>query len=288
MFKEIEKKENENLAIHTTLHINGNARWFLLPKNELELESIIYECRLLGLDYFVLGAGSNVLVNDEGYAGVVISMEKFNQIERLDEDKIRVGGGVNLFVLNAYCQKNGLGGLEWSYGIPASVGGACKMNAGAFGGEFCSFVKEITIFNGISIKKSKNIKYSYRKGCLNKNEILISVVLKLNKKDNAQIKNEQLNILNQRKEKQPYGVFSLGSVFKRGENFIPAKLIEEFGFKNLRKGGMVVSNIHAGFIINEGDGSSKDFLELVKIIEKRAKEEGYNFEREFVCLGFEY
>ena len=287
MFKDIEKIENENLANYTTLHVKGNARWFLLPKNDMELERVIYECKLSGIEYFVLGAGSNLLVSEDGFAGAVVSMRYFNQIERINDTKIKVGAGVNLFVLNAYCFKNGLGGLEWSYGIPASVGGACKMNAGAFGGEFCKFVKEITVFNGISIKKSKKINFSYRKGCLKDNEILISVVLELEKKDAEKIKKQQFKFLNERKEKQPYGVFSLGSVFKRGKDFLPAKLIDEFGFKGLRRGGMVVSNKHAGFIINEKNGSARDFLKLVSFIEEYAKERGYRFEREFVTIGLD-
>ncbi len=286
MFKNIEKLENESLAKHTTLHTGGNARWFLLPKDEIELESIVYECRLTGFDYFILGSGSNLLVSDDGFSGAVISMKKFNQIQLLGEDEIKVGAGVNLFALNAFCLKNGLGGLEWSYGIPATVGGAVKMNAGAFGGEFCKFLSEITFFNGISIKKSKKINFSYRKGCLKPNEVLISATLKLSKKGREEIKKEQEKYFLERKRKQPYGEFSLGSVFKRGSDFLPAKLIDEFGFKGIGKGDMVVSEKHSGFIVNKGNGSARDFLELVCLIEKRAKQEGVKFEREFTELGF--
>ena len=285
MFNEIEKIENENMASHTTLHINANARWFLFPKDELELQSAIYECRLTGIEYFILGGGSNLLVSDDGFEGAVISMKKFNKILSKGNGEILVEGGVNLFALNAFCAKNGFAGLEWSYGIPASVGGACKMNAGAYGGEFCNYVKEITIFNGVSIKKIKNINYGYRKGCLKQGEILISAMLKLEEKDPREIIENQQNYLKMRKEKQPYGEFSLGSVFKKGKDFFPAKLIEEFGFKNLRRGGMVISEKHSGFIINDNNGTSKDFLYLVDFIECFAKEKGYFFEREFITLG---
>ncbi len=285
MFENIEYRENEKLSLHTTLHIGGNARWFLLPKDELELERIFYECKLLGIDCFILGAGSNLLVGDFGFAGAVISMENFNKIEALGNEQIRVQSGVNLFTLNTFCEKHDLGGLEWSYGIPGSVGGACKMNAGAFGGEFCKFISEIRVFNGISVKKRKNITYSYRKGCLKKDEVLISATLKLEKGERKEIRNLQMKFLTERQKKQPYGKFSLGSVFKRGEDFLPAQLIDEFGFKGLREGDIVVSNKHAGFFINEGKGTAKEFLRLTNYIENYAKEKGYNFEREFVSLG---
>lgn len=287
MFENIECRENENMSLHTTLHIGGNARWFLLPKDELELEHIVYECKVLGIDFFILGAGSNLLVSDYGFCGAIISTENFNKIETVGCDKLKVQSGVNLFTLNAFCAKSGLGGLEWSYGIPGSVGGACKMNAGAFGGEFCQYVKEIEVFNGVSIKRRKNISYSYRQGCLRKDEVLISATLKLEERDNEEIKQLQKEFLNKRQENQPYGKFSLGSVFKKGKDFSPAELIDKFGFKGLREGDIVVSNKHAGFLINEGNGRAREFLKLTQFIENYAKEKGYAFEREFISLGFE-
>ncbi len=287
MFENIEKLVNENLANHTTLHINARARWFLLPKNEEELEQIYYECRLCGIEFFVLGGGSNVLVCDDGFAGVIVSMKKFSQIEILGENKIKVGAGVNLFALNHFCQSRGFTGLEWSYGIPASVGGAVKMNAGAYGGEFCTFVKEISVFDGVSKRNRKKLSYSYRKGCLKKNEILTSAVLELESADKEQILSTMLSVLKKRKESQPYGEFSLGSVFKRGKDFFPAKIIEELGYKGKCCGDMEISTKHSGFIVNKGEGKAKEFLSLVYDVEKEAKERGYLFEREFVSLGFE-
>ena len=286
MFDYVEKRINEKMSIHTTLHIGGNARWFLLPRNEDELQRIIFDCREMGIEHFVLGAGSNLLVSDEGFSGAVISMEKFKEISLLSDGRVRVGAGVNLFELNMFCAKNGLGGLEWSYGIPASVGGACRMNAGAFGGEFCERIENIKIFDGFSLKKRKKIKYSYRKGCLKKNEILISATLKLEKKNSKLIIEEQNCFLNLRKEKQPYGKFSLGSVFKRDEKFMPAKVIDDLGLKGKRVGGVCVSDKHSGFIINDQNGSAKDFLNLVEEIEGLAKQKGYLFKREFINLGF--
>ena len=287
MFEGIEKYENVNLAEYTTLHINSSARWFLLPKDKEELEKVLFECRLCGIDFFVLGGGSNVVASDNGFAGAIISMKRFDQIELLGENKIKVGAGVNLFVLNHFCQSKGFTGIEWSYGIPASVGGAVKMNAGAYGGEFCFFVKEVVVFDGVKTKIRKNLTYSYRKGCLKKNEILLYAVLQLEDGDKKQILDSMLSVLKKRKECQPYGEFSVGSVFKRGKDFFPAKVIEEMGYKGKRKGEMEVSTKHSGFIVNNGKGKAEDFLSLVCEIEAKARERGFLFEREFVSLGFE-
>ena len=287
MFDYVEKRINENMTQHTTLHIGGNARWFLLPKNDEELLRIIWDCKQSGIDFFVLGNGSNLLVSDQGFAGAVISMEKFNKIEKKGDNLIEVEAGVNLFELNRFCYENSLGGLEWSFGIPASIGGATKTNCGAFGGEFCKHIKNITVFDGIRIKKRKKIKYAYRKGCLRNNEILIAVTLALERLDAQKIKEKQNEFFTIRKEKQPYGKFSLGSVFKRGEGFLPAKIIDEMGLKGMREGDLIVSEKHAGFIVNLGKGLASDFLKLVEKIEHDALKKGYKFQREFVCLGFD-
>lgn len=287
MFDGIEKFENENLAKHTTLHINSIARWFLLPKNQEELEQVFYEASFCGVEVFVLGGGSNILANDSGFAGAVVSMRKFDEIIILGENKLQVGAGVNLFALNHFCQQRGFSGLEWSYGIPGSVGGAVKMNAGAYGGEFCPLVKEITIFDGRKIKKRRKLTFSYRKGCLKKGEILLSAIIQLESGEKEMILEKMLQNLNNRKASQPYGEFSLGSVFKRGKDFVPAKIIEEMGLKGKECGGMQVSVKHSGFIVNKGEGSADEFLSLVCEIEAEAKKRGFVFEREFVSLGFD-
>lgn len=287
MFENIECKEFEEMKKHTTLRIGGEARWFLLPKNVTELLGVIADCLKYKIKYFILGNGSNLLVSDEGYDGAVISMQKFNHIELLEDNRICVGGGVNLFTLNKFCCDNGFGGLEWSYGIPASVGGACKMNAGAYEGCFCSFIESFEVLKKDKIKTRKKFVYEYRKGCLEDGEILISMILKLYKANKKEIKNRQEMFLSKRKESQPYNFPSLGSVFKRGNNFFPAKLIQDFGLKGTRKGNVYISMKHAGFIINKGEGKASDFLSLVRLIEGVAKKNGYKFEREFVSLGFE-
>ena len=244
-------------------------------------------CRENHIKYFILGNGSNLLVCDKGFDGVVISMQKFNHIELLENNRLCVGAGVNLFVLNKFCLDNSLTGLEWSYGIPASVGGACKMNAGAFDGCFCNKIDSFEVLKKGRVYKRKKVFYTYRKGCIKEDEILISAVIKLEKGNKSEIKKRQEMFLSKRKETQPYNFPSLGSVFKRGNGFFPAKLIQDFGLKGTRKGNVYISRKHAGFIINKGEGKASDFLCLVKLIEGVAKKNGYFFEREFHLLGFD-
>ena len=286
MFEKFDYIENESMKKHTTLHIGGNARWFLLPKNENELKDIVCECESNKLRYFVLGNGSNLLVDDAGFDGVVVSTEMLNQI-KLCEEEVEVDAGVKLFALNLFCRDHSLSGLEWSYGIPGTVGGACCMNAGAFGGEFCSKIKKIKILCGGKIFERKKIRFSYRKGCLNEGEILLSATLSLKKSKKSKIQRMQEQYLNLRKEKQPYDFHSLGSVFKKGKDFSPAYLIESFGLKGLRRGDIQVSRKHAGFVINKKNGRAKDFLAVVELIENVARSKGYKFEREFTMLGFD-
>lgn len=283
MFENIEKRIDEKMSKHTTLHVGGNARWFLLPKNEEELISAIHECKICGIDFFILGCGSNLLVSDGGYDGAVISTEKLKKIEICGENEIMAGAGVSLFELNNFCQKNGYGGLEFSFGIPGSVGGACKMNAGAFGGEFCKHIKNIKIFDEIRLKNRKKLNFSYRKGCLRKNEVLISATLKLEKCSPKEILSKQIEYLNKRRNSQPYGEFSLGSVFKRGK-IIPAQFIDGLGLKGYKIGGAEVSKKHAGFIINNKNATAEDFLNIVKHIENEAKKRKIKLEREFFYL----
>ena len=287
MFENFECRENESMKNHTTLHIGGNARWFLLPKNENEIAGIIDECKRNFIDFFVLGNGSNLLVSDEGFDGAVISTEKLSTIAIKEGSKLEVFAGVNLFALNKFCADNNLTGLEWSYGIPGTIGGACKMNAGAFGEEFCSKVEKIIVLKNGKIYTRKKLHYAYRKGCLRNGEILISAIITLKKEKKEEIIAKQKSFFEIRKEKQPYDFHSLGSVFKRGKNFVPAKLIDEYGLKGTRKGDVCISMKHAGFVINKKNGRAKDFLDIVKLIENIAKKDGYKFQREFVMLGFD-
>jgi len=295
MFKEFYCLKNVELKSYTTIKIGGKADFIIFPKNIKELIKILKIIKKNNLKYIFLGNGSNILFDSDGFGGVVISLKYFNKIS-LKKSKsviqnfefVRAGAGVNLFALNKFCCDNGLSGLEWSYGIPASLGGLVFMNGGSFGHEICEFVDSLVIFD-LEIEKvvyldRDQINFEYRTSNLKKC-VVLSVVLKLkiDKKENVQ---KQMNeYFKQKKEIQPYDKFSLGSVFKiifKDEPIYPAKLIDNLGLKGVKIGGAEISTKHAGFIINSGDATSKDVLDLIELIKKRVSQYGVELQEEII------
>lgn len=278
-------QENEDMKKHTTFKIGGNARFFITPQNIQQLLKAIAFAKSKNLPYFILGNGSNLLVDDKGYNGVVISLKELNKISLKKQGKrnlVDVEAGVNLFKLNQFLAKNNISGLEWSYGIPASFGGSVKMNAGAFENCIGDFLCEITVLKDGKIKKLKKLNFSYRNSFLT-NEIVLSGRLKLKDGNQEEIENKMSSFLTKRRQTQPYDLPSAGSIFKRN-NFLPAKIIDDFGLKGLTLGEAQISKKHAGFIVNLGNATSKDVLKLIHIIKILAKEEGYEFNEEIIHL----
>lgn len=222
------------------------------------------------IPYFILGKGSNVVCRDEGYDGVVIRLVgEFQSIERRGEF-VYAGAGVNLFFLGTKLSEFGLGGLEFSYGIPGSVGGAVAMNAGAFGEQMQDRVCWVEVLENNKIKRyfNKNCNFSYRNSIFLHNfSIILRVCFKLFCDDKQKIADRQQEFLSRRKQSQPTGFRSAGSVFKRQDGFVPARAIDGLGLKGKTVGGAGVSKIHAGFIVNLGFATCQDFLNLVSYIQ---------------------
>lgn len=277
------RKYGVSLKRYCSFKIGGRANSICFPNNEKEFLKEITRCQNNGKKFYILGNGSNVLFLDRGFAGKIISTRLLNKIY-LQNDEICCEAGVNLNFLCKYCAEHGLMGIENLFGIPGTVGGAVVMNAGAYGCEICKFIKKIRIFkNGKIIEKTAK-KFSYRKGPLTDNEILLSVTFSLNKGKKENIQDLQNCVMKKRRESQPLNMPSAGSVFKRGKDFFPAKLIDEWGLKGFKKGGAMISNKHAGFIVNFGNATSEDVLYLINFVETYAKEKGYNFEREIIVV----
>lgn len=286
IFGSIEVKENEFLRDHTTFKIGGAAKYYAEPKNIRELKKILEICKSMHIRYFVIGNGSNLLADDNGFDGLIISLKNFNDIKILknkDFESVYVGAGVNLFQLNKILADNGISGLEWSYGIPASLGGAIKMNAGAFNHCIFDFLKELTVIKNGKLKKINKLKAAYRNSFLT-DEIVISAKLKLKNGNMHDIFNKMNEYLSIRREKQPYNFPSAGSIFKRNADIIPAKIIDNLGLKGLRIGGAMVSTKHAGFIVNVDNASCKDVNKLINLIKQIAAYNGFSFEEEIIYL----
>lgn len=274
----VKKKKNVSMKDFCSFKAGEKVRYMFFPKTEEELIEACDFCKRKKLQVFSLGNGSNLLFVHK-FRGAVINMRAFDKIE-ICQQTLTCGGGVNLFSLNKFCAENGLQGLEFSYGIPASVGGAVKMNAGAFGGEICAFLRKMLVLKDGVIYEKDKFSYSYREGPLEEGEILISATFELKRGEKEEILAKQREFFEKRRQSQPYSLASAGSVFKRKGDVVPARLIDEWGLKGLKVGGAMISDKHAGFIVNLGEAKPGDILILIEIVEQVAKGHGLEFERE--------
>lgn len=272
-----EFKLNEPLSKHTSFKIGGNALIFLSVENEEQIKELVLKCKELDIKYYVLGKGSNVLFSDNGFEGVVISTcEKFNGIRRLSETTFECDAGVKLSSLCNYALDNSLTGFECLYGIPGTVGGAIITNAGAYGGEISDVAIEVKHIDNNSEFGSfigDEIEFSYRHSAYETNGYIIcSVVFVCEKGEKSEIKAKMDELIEKRKAKQPLEFPSAGSTFKRPVGGYAAALIEEAGLKGLSVGDAEVSTKHSGFVINKGNATQKDTLELIKQIKEKVLE----------------
>lgn len=281
--------ENEPLSRHTTFKIGGEAEMLVTVSDVQQLKAVIKACNDNEIDLFVLGKGSNLLISDQGMKGVVLTLDgEFKEIS-IKENKIVCGAGVNLAKLCAFALNHSLSGLEFAYGIPGSVGGAAYMNAGAYGGEMKDVVTSVTHItkNGELVTLNKEeLKLSYRHSIYKEtDDIILFVTMELENGSEKEIKAKMDDFLNRRKTKQPLDFPSAGSVFKRPQGNFAGTLIEQCGLKGKTIGGAQVSQKHAGFIINIGDATCEDVLNLVKYVQDTVKEKtGYFLEREIIYI----
>lgn len=280
----------EPMAKHTTFRVGGPANIMVLIENEEQLQKIAAYLYRLGEPYFVIGNGSNLLVGDKGYEGVVLKMtEGMNRIT-VEGETIHVQAGALLSRTAAEAAKHGLSGLEFAAGIPGSIGGAIVMNAGAYDGEMSNVVECVTVLNeqGESmVLDCDTMDFGYRTSIIkNRKYIVTEAVLKLAKGDRTQIhaKMEELNA--KRREKQPLEYASAGSTFKRPEGYYAGKLIMDAGLRGFRIGGAQVSEKHCGFIINVGNATAADINELIAEVQEKVKAQFHvELEPEIVQLG---
>lgn len=289
--KKTEYKKNEPMKLHTSFKIGGNADFFVSVSDTQELKSVLKEIKSLDIPYFILGKGSNLLVSDKGIEGVVISLSGMDTV-RIDGNEITAFAGASLASVCCKAQENCLTGLEFAYGIPASVGGALYMNAGAYGGEMANVVTSATFVTdeGESGAISVNdMALGYRTSIFKGSSMIItSVTFSMEKGDKAEIKAKMEDFIGRRKSKQPLEYPSAGSTFKRPEGYFAGALIEQNGLKGKSVGGAEVSCKHAGFVINKGNATCKDVKELIKIIKDTVlKADGVELETEVIFVGRE-
>lgn len=278
-------KEFEPLSNHTTYRTGGLSRYFIEPYNLSELFAALKFAK--DKNFFILGAGSNVLFSDKLFDGVVISLKKLNRYVIIKNDKLICGAGCLLDNVINFSVSNNLSGLENLSGIPGSVGGAIYMNAGAFDIEIKDFLTSVKImdFSGnIKVYKKNDLNFAYRSSGL-KDEIVVEAVFTLRKGEC--LENKRVEILKKRDEKQPLEYPSCGSVFKRPKEGFAGALIENCGLKGYSIGGAEVSKKHANFIINKGNATSSDIYNLINYVKEAVyKKYGIILEEEVKLINF--
>ncbi len=283
---------NEPMSKHTSFKIGGNADFLVQPNSKIEISKLISCCKENNLPYIVIGNGSNLLVSDNGIKGIVIKVGKqFSNITLYDEETIFAESGATLAGVAAFALKNKLSGFEFASGIPGTVGGALIMNAGAYGGE----IKDIAIAGEVIDADGQFMRidgddqnFGYRTSAYDKNgSIVVGAWFKLQKCDDTSMISDKMKELNQRrKDKQPLEFGSAGSTFKRPEGHFAGKLIEDCGLKGYTIGGAQVSEKHAGFVINIGNATCKDVIDLMKYVRDRVyADSGIMLEPEVKIIG---
>ncbi len=308
-------KENEILSNHSTMKIGGAAKYFVNVKSAEELSGIIQLCNEGAVRFMLIGNGSNIIFKDEGYDGVIICTDsreseisgvefyskdeisgKLSEKKYIDiEDKIFdyycfAGAGIRLANLVNQATQLSLSGLEFAGGIPGTVGGAVFMNAGAYGGEIKDSIiaaKVLTADGECKVIPAADLKLRYRGSAVqDEGYFVVEALFGMNKGDKEEISARIKELNQKRRDKQPLEYPSCGSTFKRPANGYAAQMIEECGLKGERVGDMMISEKHAGFMINVGNGTCEDALKLVKIVQDKVQaEKGVLLEMEPLIVG---
>lgn len=265
-------KYNEKMSKYTTMRVGGPCDCIVFPDEISKIKEVIEFCKNENITFFVIGNGSNLLVKDEGIHGVVIKLgHRFGKIE-LDGEYILAYAGATMPALSQLAKKNSLKGLEFACGIPGTIGGGVKMNAGAYGSQISDILYEVTYMDEkeeIKTIKNKDCSFGYRKSIftINPNYVILSAKFKLERGNIDEIENKMKENSLARKAKQPLEYPNFGSVFKRPEGYFVGKLVDDAGLRGYKIGGAQVSTKHTGFIVNVDNATCKDVLDLIGYVQ---------------------
>ena len=281
---------DEPMSRHTTFRTGGPADIYIEPSGVEELKQVLDICREENLAYTIIGNGSNLLVGDGGYRGVLISFGKpFAQVT-IEGAQVRTGAGALLSAVAKQVLNASLTGFEFAAGIPGTIGGAVVMNAGAYGGELCQVLREATVLTPegeVKTLPAEELELGYRTSCVQKNGyIVLEAVLQLQPGNADDIRAVMDALASKRREKQPLEYPSAGSTFKRPEGHFAGRLIQDAGLRGFRVGGAQVSEKHCGFVINRDHATSADILSLCRQVQEKVKAQfGVELELEVKLLG---
>ena len=274
----------EPMSAHTTFRIGGPADYFVEPGSESVLKELLLLCRETETPFFILGNGSNLLVSDEGYRGVMISLRGFDEIsfregESTEAGKTIMTAGCGVLLSKAAMQaaERGLTGFEFAGGIPGTLGGAVTMDAGAYGGEIRDVIlsaRVMTKAGDVRELSAEELDLSYRHSIIQEKDLIVlSADFAFAHGDEEQIKEQMRQLNTQRREKQPLEYGSAGSTFKRPEGYFAGKLIQDAGLKGYRSGDVMVSEKHSGFVVNVGKGTCGDAMRVIEHVQRTVYEQ---------------
>ena len=282
--------ENENMANHTTFKCGGNASLYIAPNSTDELVKVLEVLRNEDYPYMVIGNGSNLLVKDSGYDGAIVEVDK--KISEIDVrgEEIIVEAGAKLSKVATIAMENDLAGFEFAHGIPGNMGGAVVMNAGAYGGEMKDVLKWVKVVdqNGeIKTLENEELELGYRTSRVMKEKmIVLEACIKLELGVMGDIAEVMALLMSKRKASQPLEYPSAGSTFKRPEGYFAGKLVQDAGMKGYRVGDAMVSDKHSGFVINCGNATATEVIQVIKDVQAKVKEDfGVDLEPEVRIIG---
>lgn len=280
----------EPMKAHTTFRVGGNAAYFVKPATVEEVRALINLCMQMAMPYYILGNGSNLLVSDKGYQGVIIQIyREMNAIE-VEGDCIKAQAGALLSKIGNTALEAGLQGFEFAAGIPGTLGGAVVMNAGAYGGEMKDVLETVTVMTPegeVLVLQNEELELGYRTSIVaKKNYIVLEAKIRLTVGEKEAIRAKMDELKTQRITKQPLEYPSAGSTFKRPEGYFAGKLIQDAGLRGFQVGGAQVSEKHCGFVINKGNATAADIVELMNQVSEKVMDEfGVKLEAEVKRLG---
>lgn len=283
-------KTNEPMSSHTTFRIGGPADYFVEPDTDKELAGLIGLCRKEQVPYSIIGNGSNLLVGDRGYRGVMISLGRSWSEIQTKGIHVYAGAGAMLSAVAKRALQESLTGLEFAAGIPGTIGGAVFMNAGAYGSDMSEVLTAVTVLTADGTVKTipaHELELGYRTSCVeNRGYIVLRTEMELKVGESDAIRLRMENLAQQRRSKQPLEFPSAGSTFKRPEGYFAGKLIQDAGLRGYQIGGAQVSEKHCGFVVNRGQATAGDVMQLCRDVQEKVKEEfGVTLELEVRMIG---
>ena len=281
---------NEPMSRHTTFRVGGPADYFITPENEEQLRESIVLLKKMKIPYYIIGNGSNLLVGDKGFRGVMIQIYKKMNAVYVEDDYVHAQAGALLSLIASKALAGGLTGFEFASGIPGTLGGAVMMNAGAYGGEMKQVLQCAKVLTGegdIREIPAEEMELGYRTSVFAKNgDIVLSAELKLKHGNPEQIRAYMEELKEKRVTKQPLEYPSAGSTFKRPEGYFAGKLIQDAGLRGFQVGGAQVSEKHCGFVINRENATAADIVSLMEQVAEKVEEQfGVRLEPEVRRIG---